>query len=1238
MSVDSDVTDSEETDLEDEDPDGWYLVREQAHRLESNVDPVTAPMAVALDTITYHAANAGPGSAGFAVTDIGDPAVNLQFSPTEVQQVVRSLRNYMVPSHRYVITIDDTYHYTLSPDFIRRVLNDSEWNAILSNAEDYPFVTLANRISRLSISIADRAARRAVRAHPGRPRGVRRLPVRPIPQDGFLPYQLTEYVMEKVAAGDDDFKHLQQTWLRYVPVEDSGIDCVGHALRTLEREGRAPPGTFDRYVAFRMNNFAFNMRQRDYRPLARALGIHIILVSDRNHEAAKRYPAERSDAPTVRLATVENHAFICEDTDYTSFSVRTDGGFTHPHLERISGLQYPVRRYVPERDRYRVMHNRPGMASHRWLKSMIANTELTEPMSAERQLTAVHTGKQFTVDYDCLCLTDGFGKPQPHVAPNEQKHATSPFRRSAAHGAPEYGRVFADFETYTRGGVHLVADMLVVQVGELQRSYAMHGPDDRMPTENFLIDLLAGIFGPQREWVVVFHNLGFDINFIVQQVPDIQIDNRIATSSSKLKCMMVRYKGMRLYFKDSYSVIPMALSRFAKTFGLTDDFRKGDCPHAYFTEDTVFEQTAPVADAVKCVRDEEEFLQSIAEFRCAADPGRYDHRRHRLVYCQQDVRILAQGYAMFREWASNLFNEELDYVVSIPQLAFNHAYNSNVFEGVCSVTGVAQAYLKNFIFGGRCMTAGNQKFYAQGVQDLDANSLYPSAMVRWDFRVPKGKPVQLTSEQCVEFDVEEWADFFITIMVNNVEVNDLDFPLLRDKKIGYHNIPQPNQRYHVSKTYLLELIRWIGIDYTVLGGIAFAEIVQPNPLAALMNGLFIERSRLKAEGQASELLVKLVMNSTYGRMIMKPVEYNETWFFGTETTPMADGSTIVDQPHWIQVQEPRPRGRPRSLLPKRRRAASQLHELTGGGFIDNEAEASDSDDDEDDELSDGEGSTLNGFIDDDEVLLDNSTGEFDNWRDAVDEQLFDLEISNDAAPADSGARRHPLIRLFNNEKFERFIKRHYHFIQEITTFGNKACVRKHRSVLLHKNYAPVGINILDSSKVIMNEVMVTAQQHGIRIFYQDTDSMHMLDQDVEMLSDTYRNVFGRELLGKSMGQFSTDFKCPPLYHNPIASESYFVGKKAYVDVVVSYLKEFDEQNPQPLTHKHTHFRLKGIPTRSVLDYCEQNYCDELELYQKLYNGERIRFDMLARNGISFQFSKTFDVTSRSTFFREVQFN
>ena len=85
-------------------------------------------------------------------------------------------------------------------------------------------------------------------------------------------------------------------------------------------------------------------------------------------------------------------------------------------------------------------------------------------------------------------------------------------------------------------------------------------------------------------------------------------------------------------------------------------------------------------------------------------------------------------------------------------------------------------------------------------------------------------------------------------------------------------------------------------------------------------------------------------------------------------------------------------------------------------------------------------------------------------------------------------------------RFEKYISYNYNFIQSCIKVHDKYYVKKIKSIINHYNYCHCGVEILSMSKRIMNEVMSLAEDVKLSIYYQDTDSMHINYEDVEILS------------------------------------------------------------------------------------------------------------------------------------------
>ena len=137
----------------------------------------------------------------------------------------------------------------------------------------------------------------------------------------------------------------------------------------------------------------------------------------------------------------------------------------------------------------------------------------------------------------------------------------------------------------------------------------------------------------------------------------------------------------------------------------------------------------------------------------------------------------------------------------------------------------------------------------------------------------------------------------------------------------------------------------------------------------------------------------------------------------------------------------------------------------------------------------------------------------------------------------------------------------------------------------------------------MNEVMCTAEDNGLQIYYQDTDSMHISNDDVALLRDYYNKKYNRELIGKKMGQFHVDFDLNDDNGNSctdiIATDTIILGKKCYIDKLVGKDKNNND------VHGY-HVRMKGVSNKSIM-YTSKG--DLMGLYERLYNGETIEFDL-----------------------------
>ena len=153
--------------------------------------------------------------------------------------------------------------------------------------------------------------------------------------------------------------------------------------------------------------------------------------------------------------------------------------------------------------------------------------------------------------------------------------------------------------------------------------------------------------------------------------------------------------------------------------------------------------------------------------------------------------------------------------------------------------------------------------------------------------------------------------------------------------------------------------------------------------------------------------------------------------------------------------------------------------------------------------------------------------------------------------------------------------------------------------------------------------------------------MHISADKVNELADAFRQKHGRELIGKGLGQFHTDFdyeQCFAVKNGKlglntvksvgevVATESIIIAKKTYLDVLQ------DEAGSVAY-----HVRGKGISHRVLVDTVNERFDGDLvQMYHDLYDGKAVDFDFSINKNIVFK-RKRDHRTYTSDLVRRIQF-
>ncbi len=353
-------------------------------------------------------------------------------------------------------------------------------------------------------------------------------------------------------------------------------------------------------------------------------------------------------------------------------------------------------------------------------------------------------------------------------------------------------------------------------------------------------------------------------------------------------------KMLDIRFQDTYKTISMPLSDFGKSFKL--DQAKEVMPYDMYTEEFVRSggvATMEQLNAVPNFKDRDQLLKNLASWGCVVEcedgVRRYDMMKYSRIYCRADVDVLKKGWRVFRDSLLTAFDIDAFHYPTISSIGDAYLTEQGCYDGVHKIAGVPQRFIANASVGGRVMCAENKPVRniskpslspdlpedtndeietKKTLADFDGVSLYPSSMAR----IPgflKGAP-KVWDETVNLDDVD---GYFVKIRVDKVGKR-YRFPIARLKDDEGGNVwtnEVEGCEITVDKWTLEDLVRWSKIEYTVLQGYYFDQ-GRNATINGVIQDLFNMRLKYKKEDNPLQLVIKLIMNASYGICGLKPID------------------------------------------------------------------------------------------------------------------------------------------------------------------------------------------------------------------------------------------------------------------------------------------------------------------------------------------------------------------------------
>lgn len=455
---------------------------------------------------------------------------------------------------------------------------------------------------------------------------------------------------------------------------------------------------------------------------------------------------------------------------------------------------------------------------------------------------------------------------------------------------PEQAIFYADFESCTEGDIHLPYLFCIVGKGNCQH-VAYHSPDTCYETwkKDFIGTLMRAWSEQEKQFgntmgsimYIYFHNLDYDSAFVLKFIGSYCIGPLI-TNCNNVLGYDVKIPNFTpvIRFRDSLRYITAPLSKFGKMFNL--EIEKEIFPYDFYTAERlnglVDGKYGSVFEFLGYARpgEAEELSQRIVHYRHPQNDQLVHVINYAIYYCIRDCQVLQHGFSTFRKQLITFTKLDPCKYYTISSMAYNTLNLNHVFDSCFQLSGPPLFFIRKCVNGGRCMLRQNKKVIAEGpIADFDAVSLYPSAMAKlWTVQ---GHPKVIPPEWDIATLRRNANDFFIEVEIKRVP-RHLDFPLLPRNVDGfktYNN--EPVESIFIDNIWLedLQTFHQIGDDDIVLKRGYYYNEGRNYTIQTVIRTLFEQRLAYKREGNPLQEIVKLLMNSCYGKSILKPVLFDK---------------------------------------------------------------------------------------------------------------------------------------------------------------------------------------------------------------------------------------------------------------------------------------------------------------------------------------------------------------------------
>jgi DNA polymerase type B, organellar and viral len=407
-----------------------------------------------------------------------------------------------------------------------------------------------------------------------------------------------------------------------------------------------------------------------------------------------------------------------------------------------------------------------------------------------------------------------------------------------------------DIETYVKDG-KFIPFACGWYDGDFIRTYYL--TDYKSSYEMLLLALTEMLdFNPNAK--VYIHNFSnFDYMFIIKVLFE-NFNVKPYFKDNKVINLIYSHKSddkTKIYIYDSYLILPSSLRTLAIKYKVSN--QKGFFPYNFVNESTLdYIGITPDISMFNGITPEE--FEGVVSYT-------WNLKNEVIRYLELDLKSLYQVMNIFIKDIFNLEKVDITKLPTNSSIAFK-IFRTNYLENskLPIIKGIAHNEMRNAYYGGVVEVFKNEGI---DLKLYDVTSLYPFAMLN---DMPTGNMIFSTDPNINNY----FGIVFVEVDTTNLDPKYINYPLLPHKIDGRMYNPLGKWiGWYFSEEVKLAIS--FGYKITVQYGYTFDKT--PNVFNSFINKYFDIKAGL-SNINMDRITAKLILNSLYGRLGMKPYQDN----------------------------------------------------------------------------------------------------------------------------------------------------------------------------------------------------------------------------------------------------------------------------------------------------------------------------------------------------------------------------